>query len=80
MEDKIKKCCICGREFVGYGNNPDGAAWMDQFGRPQLPEFKEDDVCCDECDGMYVVPGRIYRMRLRQEQAKKAKGEAKDGD
>ena len=23
------KCCICGKEIEGFGNNPDGAMWRD---------------------------------------------------
>ena len=29
-------CCICGKKFKGYGNNP----WP----------IKEDGKCCDECN------------------------------
>lgn len=45
MEKKV--CCICGKEFVGWGNNP----W------PIVDE--EDARCCDNCNTMYVVPARI---------------------
>lgn len=43
--EEIKKCCICGKFFIGWGNNP----WP----------VKDDGVCCDGCNMMYVVPKRI---------------------
>ena len=33
-------CCICGKRFKGYGNNP----WP----------VKEDGRCCDECNKTVV--------------------------
>ena len=38
------KCCICGKYFEGYGNNP----WP----------VKEKGRCCDDCD-MIVIRRRI---------------------
>lgn len=38
-------CCICGKEFEGYGNNP--------------ASVKESGVCCDECNASRVVPARV---------------------
>ena len=29
-------CCICGKKFKGYGNNPD--------------PLRKEGVCCDECN------------------------------
>lgn len=43
------KCCICGAEIVGYGNNPD--------------PVKKEGQCCDACDWQYVIPARIKQMR-----------------
>lgn len=43
--EKKKKCCICGKSFIGWGNNP----WT----------VKDDGVCCDECNMMRVLPKRI---------------------
>ena len=57
------KCCICGREFVGFGNNPWGAMYKDENGEAKDFNIKEDDRCCDECDQLYVIPGRIYKYR-----------------
>ena len=41
-------CCICHREFIGWGNNPD----------PYKPE-NGNDRCCDECNMNFVIPARI---------------------
>lgn len=41
----MKKCCICGKEFEGWGNNP----WP----------IKQDGECCDTCNAEKVVPARI---------------------
>lgn len=38
-------CCICGKEFDGYGNNP-------------YP-VKDKGCCCDECNANAVIPARI---------------------
>ena len=50
------KCCLCGREFTGYGNNPDGA--LDYYARPI--KWGKKDRCCDVCNQETVLPGRIY--------------------
>ena len=39
------KCCICGKEFEGYGNNA-------------LPI--KDGTCCDKCNDIFVFPSRLY--------------------
>lgn len=46
--DNIKKCCICGREFEGWGNNP----WP----------VESEGECCDECNIEIVIPARISLM------------------
>lgn len=46
-----KTCCICGRVFEGWGNNP----WP----------IKDEGECCDVCNKK-VVAYRIIR-HLRQE-------------
>ena len=50
MHDEVKKCCICGCEFTGWGNNP----WP----------VKEEGVCCDVCNDTKVVPSRLRQMYL----------------
>lgn len=43
-------CSICGKTFVGYGNNP-------------YPVTKgKDDRCCDACNAEFVVPARIAHL------------------
>lgn len=43
-------CCICGKEFIGWGNNP-------------YPVVKDEDArCCDDCNAMYVIPARIEAL------------------
>ena len=48
MDKKTTKCCICGREFTGWGNNP----WP----------VKTEGECCYECNMRVVVPARIARV------------------
>ena len=38
------KCCICGENYKGYGNNPD--------------PVKEEGRCCDNCNWI-VIKERI---------------------
>lgn len=64
------KCCICGCQIQGYGNNPDGAVWKTEDGSIHLAEFKENQRCCDICDSVYVIPGRIYRWQLMNQKQK----------
>lgn len=43
----MKKCIICGKQIVGYGNNPEPVRrWF-------------DGSCCDECNREKVVPARL---------------------
>lgn len=47
MDNGMKICCICGKEFEGWGNNP-------------YPVVKDENArCCDDCNAMYVIPARI---------------------
>ena len=55
-------CCICGQVFEGFGNNPDGAVWRDGD-KIVMSEFDEDERCCNDCDNLFVIPGRLYRLR-----------------
>lgn len=48
--DSVKSCCICGRHFRGYGNNP-------------YPFVKDaGKVCCNDCNAMKVVPARLAEL------------------
>ena len=40
-------CGICGKEFEGYGNNPEPVKPFDE------------GVCCDECNNDVVIPKRL---------------------
>lgn len=72
-------CCICKKEFHGWGNNPYGAIRTKQDGTVEMLEnFSATDMCCGECNTTYVIPGRIYRMKLQEALAKKAKDNTDD--
>lgn len=45
-----QKCCICGKPFIGYGNNP--------------APIKHKGRCCDACNGQMVIPSRLLRCSL----------------
>ena len=47
MEEHI--CCLCGKRFKGYGNNPD--------------PVKKEGLCCDECNEKIVIPVREEQIR-----------------
>ena len=43
-------CCICGKTFNGYGNNP-------------YPVSKDENAkCCDQCNLDAVIPARLMEM------------------
>ena len=42
------KCCLCGEEFEGYGNDPS--------------PLKESGECCDRCNAEKVIPARCEAM------------------
>lgn len=46
MKEKI--CCICGKKFTEWGNNP----------RP----VKDEGTCCDDCNMRYVLPARVFGL------------------
>ena len=53
MENK-KTCCICGKKFIGWGNNP----W---------PVVKDENAtCCNDCNATFVIPVRIAQMEMSQ--------------
>lgn len=43
------KCCICGKTYTGWGNNP----WP----------VKENGRCCDWCNETEVIPARIFGLK-----------------
>lgn len=50
------KCCICGKEIKGIGNNP--SPLKDLTGE----YFGAEDRCCNECDDAYVIPMRLAQL------------------
>ena len=50
-----KKCCICGTEFIGYGNNA---------------EPIKKGVCCKMCNARYVMISRVFNVQASYEIAK----------
>lgn len=55
------KCCICGKEFNGFGNNP----WP----------VKMEGKCCDECNGAHVIPARLAQFSKKTSLYEKRKAE-----
>lgn len=53
---KTQICCICGREFSEYGNNP----WpvKDENGN----DFSVEAKCCDACNFIVVIPLRMHNL------------------
>ena len=48
IADELKyTCCICGKEFMGWGNNPDA--------------IKKSGRCCDACNKK-VINARLWNM------------------
>ena len=50
MGNKTKTCCICGKTFWGWGNNP----WP----------IKDEGECCDVCN-QKVIAYRLIRLSRR---------------
>lgn len=46
MKEQKQKCCICGKEFEGFGHNAEPV----KIGR-----------CCDKCNYTNVIPARFAR-------------------
>ena len=49
-------CCICGKEIIGFGNNP----WP----------IKDSGYCCDECNSEFVLQARIEMLVRRTDNDK----------
>lgn len=48
-------CCMCGKEFIGWGNNP----W------PVVLDAKAR--CCNDCNAKFVVSARLDLMLIKEE-------------
>ena len=53
---QFKVCCICGKKFEGYGNNPS--------------PVKEEGECCDNCNLEQVIPARLIGLGIVSEKVK----------
>ena len=53
VEAEENRCCICGKLFKGFGNNP----WPVKTG--------EAERCCDACNWDYVIPARLINLRRK---------------
>ena len=51
MEKEEFVCVICGKEFEGYGNNPEPV------------KSSDEGKCCDDCNMLYVIPARIEESK-----------------
>ena len=49
------ECCICSKEYYGFGNNP----------YPLSADTKHR--CCDACNSIYVIPARIVLYTYNKE-------------
>ena len=65
MTDK-QKCPLCGKSFIGFGNNPE-------------PLAKYENRCCDDCNNRFVIPARICSISMNgKERLKEIKKEVKE--
>lgn len=61
--ENTKKCCLCDKEFIGYGNNP-------------YPLVKEQGArCCDECNKL-VIAERIRQITNKKDKKGENKDES----
>ena len=64
--ESTQKCCWCGKEFTGYGNNP-------------YPLVKEPGArCCDECNEI-VIFERIRQITNKKDKKGENKDESITG-
>ena len=49
-KDQVKVCVICGKEFTGWGNNPD--------------PVEDHGECCDDCNMTVVIPARLGMLGI----------------
>lgn len=47
------RCCICGKTFKGFGNNP------------YPVKTNPEDRCCDTCNWDFVIPARLLKLRRK---------------
>lgn len=50
MSNQEYVCCICGKKFTGWGNNP-------------YPVVDDENArCCDDCNNSEVIPARLSKI------------------
>lgn len=49
MKEQKQRCCICGKEFEGFGHNAEPVML---------------GVCCEDCNTSIVLPTRIVNMKV----------------
>ena len=49
MDKTVKTCCICGKKFIGWGNNP----WP----------VNQKGECRAECNWNTVIPTRLKQLK-----------------
>lgn len=60
-------CCICGKKIRKINShNPAGAVWKDKDGNICTPIFDHDARCCEDCNRVFVIPGRLYQLSLQR--------------
>jgi len=52
-----KICCICGKDFEGYGNNP----WPIEP-KHTSSNTSDSSQCCNKCNCTVVLKARLRRM------------------
>lgn len=50
LSDRKFTCCLCGTDWIGWGNNPDPLGDV------------HTDKCCDFCNQSKVIPARLRQM------------------
>ena len=58
IKDEDKKCCLCGKHFLEWGNDP----WP----------LKEEGICCNKCNAEKVLPARIEMIYNKKKETKDA--------
>lgn len=53
--EKLSTCALCGRKFIGLGNNP-----------CPIIDGSKGQVCCDECNVRKVIPERMRRLAYKE--------------
>jgi len=65
--NETQTCCWCGKQFVGYGNNP-------------YPLVKDEGArCCDECNEI-VIFERIRQITQNKNEKGEDKNESITGE